>query len=111
MDYSLLVGIHDCSSSNGGRQALGTSPTGGAGDSSEPDAGSVGSATDYGAQPTPPDSPVPLVGAFSDLELKLEDEFYAISSRPGMLNAFFREGLKNKRNFHRNQTIFFKNVL
>jgi len=109
MDYSLLVGIYDCSragetvvceappapSSVGkklssvsaealsGECFYGSSPKA-AGDSSEPDAVSVGSDT-YGSQPTPPDSPVPSSGAFAPLaaasELNLDDEFYAVASR------------------------------
>lgn len=113
MDYSLLVGIHDCarakepvsmteplaapvgkklSSISGetlsGGGYYGSSPpiAAGGGDSSEPDAASIGSAT-YGSQPTPPDSPQPTGGAFAPLlasgELDLDDEFYAIPSRNG----------------------------
>jgi len=101
MDYSLLVGIHDCdraadfetlaaarkgiSSTSEDEGAYAGSPPRQGGDSSEADGASLGSA-DYGSQPTPPDSPLPSTGAFAplppDLEMDLNDEFYAIPSAP-----------------------------
>lgn len=103
MDYSLLLGIHDCNraaefqtlaaarkgvSSNSDEEGACASspPRAGGGDSSEADGGSLGS-VEYGSQPTPPDSPLPSTGAFAplpaDLELDLDAEFYAIPSRVG----------------------------
>jgi len=101
MDYSLLLGIHDCnraaefqtlaaarkgvSSASDDEGAYANSPPrAGGGDSSEADGASVGS-VEYGSQPTPPDSPLPSTGAFAplpaDLEVDMDDEYYAIPSR------------------------------
>lgn len=88
MDYSLLVGIHDCSrAADEAAEEEADDPaafkpeTVTGGDSSEPDAGS---ADEF--QPTPPESPIPSTGAFApfptDGALELDDEFYAIPSKP-----------------------------
>uniref|UniRef100_A0A914UWZ1 PIPK domain-containing protein n=1 Tax=Plectus sambesii TaxID=2011161 RepID=A0A914UWZ1_9BILA len=96
MDYSLLVGIHDCDkaleeakAADAAAASTATAVGGATGDSSEPDL-EAGSADEF--QPTPPDSPIPSTGAFAPYPteggVELDDEFYAIPSNP---NASQRE--------------------
>lgn len=116
MDYSLLLGIHDvlrckeeaasgqpvpivaATAASADEGALSSSPP--AGDSSEPDAASLGS-NEETSVPTPPDSPLPSTGAFAPLvtdgELDLTDQFYAIPSRLGMKHVFNAKSLSSKR--------------
>ncbi|KRZ18462.1 Phosphatidylinositol 5-phosphate 4-kinase type-2 beta, partial [Trichinella zimbabwensis] len=92
MDYSLLVGLHVCDQE---QQSTPNSPVrtvaeavhspGVCPDSSELENASDGS-NEYGSQPTPPESPEPSSGAFAPFsdypELKLDDEFYAVTATP-----------------------------
>ncbi|KRX76334.1 Phosphatidylinositol 5-phosphate 4-kinase type-2 beta, partial [Trichinella sp. T6] len=93
MDYSLLVGLHVCDQEQ--QQLAPNSPrrtvaeavhsSGVCPDSSELENASDGS-NEYGSQPTPPESPEPSSGAFAPFsdypELKLDDEFYAVTATP-----------------------------
>ncbi|CAI4232393.1 unnamed protein product [Auanema sp. JU1783] len=70
MDYSLLLGIHDC------EKALVEAANRPAEHVSEESADELA--------PTPPDSPLPSIGAFPPLSggPDLDDEFYAIATHP-----------------------------
>ncbi|MFH4975435.1 hypothetical protein AB6A40_002144 [Gnathostoma spinigerum] len=71
MDYSLLVGIHDCERAE-------------AEAANQPGEPSEGELSDE-LVPTPPDSPLPSTGAFAPIApggLDLDDEFFAIPSNP-----------------------------
>ncbi len=90
MDYSLLVGIHDCERAREERQAQEpVQPT----TTGESSGGEVADDEEEGGQeaavdqPTPPDSPIPSTGAFApclqESRIDLDHEFYAINSRNG----------------------------